>query len=130
MARSKLDPEALRAFLDAGHTQAEATRYFGVSEAAIHQRRKRLGHLSARAAKSEVKADQVPPAADARVEHLQQVIEERLTWATDQARRNGADLVDTVFRLANDIRRDLALHRSLNSDEASDALGTTAGNRS
>jgi hypothetical protein len=45
MAAAKLHPDALHAFLDAGHSQAEAAIEFGVSEAAISQRVKHL-HLT------------------------------------------------------------------------------------
>lgn len=36
MASPKLADADLRAYLDAGHTQADAARYFAVSEPAIH----------------------------------------------------------------------------------------------
>ena len=48
MAKSRIDPDALRQFLDAGHSQAEAARHFGVSEPAIHQRMKKLKLLTSR----------------------------------------------------------------------------------
>ena len=38
MPKPRIDPDALRQFLDAGHTQAAAARHFGVSEPAIYQR--------------------------------------------------------------------------------------------
>ncbi len=38
MPRSKLDPDALRHYLDAGHSQADAAIHFGVTPAAISQR--------------------------------------------------------------------------------------------
>jgi hypothetical protein len=41
MPRAKVADADLRAFLDAGHSQADAARHFGVSEPAIHQRLKR-----------------------------------------------------------------------------------------
>jgi len=37
MAATKVSDAELRAYLDAGHTQAAAARRFGVSEPAIHQ---------------------------------------------------------------------------------------------
>lgn len=45
MAHSKVTDDALRAYLDAGHSQA-AARHFGVSEPAIHQRVKKLQRLT------------------------------------------------------------------------------------
>ena len=38
MPRSKVDPAALRYYLDAGHSQAAAAIHFGVTPAAISQR--------------------------------------------------------------------------------------------
>jgi transposase len=46
MAASHFTDAALRAHLDAGHSQADAARHFGVSEAAIHQRLKRMRRLT------------------------------------------------------------------------------------
>jgi hypothetical protein len=46
MARTKVPDADLRAYLDAGHSQADAARHFGVSEPAIHQRLKRLRRLT------------------------------------------------------------------------------------
>lgn len=46
MAITKVLDADLRAYLDAGHTQAQAARHFGVSEAAIHQRLKRMRRLT------------------------------------------------------------------------------------
>jgi hypothetical protein len=36
MSKPKIDPDALRRFLDSGGTQAAAARFFNVSEPAIH----------------------------------------------------------------------------------------------
>ena len=38
MAQTRVDPDALHDCLDADHTQADAARYFSVSESAISQR--------------------------------------------------------------------------------------------
>src|SRR5262245_22250089 len=46
MAPTKVSDTDLRAYLDAGHSQAEAARHFGVSEPAIHQRLKRMRTLT------------------------------------------------------------------------------------
>jgi DNA-directed RNA polymerase specialized sigma24 family protein len=46
MARTKASEAVLRAYLDDGHSQAEAARHFGVSEPAIHQRLKRMRRLT------------------------------------------------------------------------------------
>ncbi len=129
MAATKVTDADLRAYLDSGHSQADAARHFAVSEAAIHQRLKRLGQPTSRAIRAEVQAGEQPTAADTRLEELRRVLEQRLTWATDQARRNGADLVDTVHRLAAEIRRDLALHLSVGPSSSPDPLGTIAGKR-
>ena len=36
MAQTKVQDQDLRAYLEAGHSQADAARHFGVSEAAVH----------------------------------------------------------------------------------------------
>ena len=38
MASTRVCDAALRAYLNVGHSQADAVRHFGVSEASIHQR--------------------------------------------------------------------------------------------
>ena len=48
MAATKVPDDELRAYLDAGHSQAAAARHFGVSEPAIHQRVKRMRRLTSR----------------------------------------------------------------------------------
>ena len=42
MGRGKVTDDGLRAYLEAGHSQADAARHFGVSEPAIYQRLKRM----------------------------------------------------------------------------------------
>ena len=37
MARTKVADDPLRAYIEAGHSQADAARHFGVSQPAIHQ---------------------------------------------------------------------------------------------
>ena len=50
MAHSKVSDSDLRTYLAEGHSQADAARHFGLSEAAIHQRMKRLRMLTSQAA--------------------------------------------------------------------------------
>jgi Zn-dependent peptidase ImmA (M78 family) len=93
MAPPKVTDADLRAFLDAGHSQAEAARHFNVSEPAIHQRLKRLRMLTSQVVALE-KAGQVVEeklTATSRLERVQQVIDEELGWAVQQARQEGAD---------------------------------------
>jgi hypothetical protein len=67
----------------AGHSQADAARHFGVSEAAIHQRLKRLRQLTSRVVALEKAGDVVAEklTASARLERVQRVIDEELAWA-------------------------------------------------
>ncbi len=46
MAHTRVTDADLRAYLDSGHSQAEAARHFGVSEPAVHQRLKRMRALT------------------------------------------------------------------------------------
>jgi len=102
------------------HSQADAARHFGVSEAAIHQRMKRLAHddfAGCRPGTRRRRGDEKLTAA-ARLERVQQVIDEELGWAVTQARQPGADrgaLADvikcsgTVVPLTNERLSRLAL---------------------
>src|SRR5262252_2878758 len=89
MAPAKVSEGQLGAYLDTGHSQADAARHFGVSEAAIHQRLKRTRQLTSRvvalARASEVVDEKL--SATARLERVQRVIDEELAWAVQQARR-------------------------------------------
>jgi DNA-binding transcriptional regulator YdaS (Cro superfamily) len=88
MARTKVTDADLRAYLDAGHSQAEAARRFGVSEPAIHQRLKRQRQLASRIVTLEKAGEVVEEklSATARLERVQQVIDEEMAWAVTQAR--------------------------------------------
>src|SRR5713101_2950178 len=93
MAPTKVSDADLRAYLENGHSQADAARHFGVSEAAIHQRLKRMRVLTSQVVALE-RAGQVVEeklTATARLERVQQVIDEELGWAVRQARQEGAD---------------------------------------
>lgn len=118
MAKPKINPEALRRFLDAGHTQADAARHFGVSEAAIHQRLKRMRVLTSQVVALEKAGEVVEEklTATARLERVQQVIDDELVWATSQARQEGADraaLADVILKLAGEVRQQLGLQLAI-----------------
>jgi hypothetical protein len=54
--------------------------------------------------------------ATARLEKVQQVIDEELTWAVREARRQGADraaLQDVVLKLAGEVRQQLGLQLAI-----------------
>ena len=114
MTASAFTDAALRAYLDAGHSQASAARHFGVSEAAIHQRLKRMKRLTSQVIALEQAGAVVDEklSATARLERVQQVIDEELRWATEEARREGADrsaLQDVILKLAGEVRQQLGL---------------------
>jgi transposase len=118
MARAKVTDADLRAYLDAGHSQAEAARHFGVSEAAIHQRLRRLRHLTSRIVTLEKAGEIVEEklGASARLERVQQVIDEELAWAVTKARQedaNRAGLVDVILKLAGEVRQQLGLQLAI-----------------
>ena len=118
MAKPQLDPEALRCFLDAGHTQADAARHFGVTEPAIHQRLKNMQRLTSQVIAFEHAGEVVVEklTASARLENVQDVIHEELRWAVQEARREGADragLADVILKLAGEVRQQLGLQSSI-----------------
>ncbi len=118
MAPTRVSDDELRAYLDAGNTQAAASRRFGVSEPAIHQRVKRMRRLTSRLVALE-RANEVVDeklSATARLERVQRVIDEELGWAVKEARRDGGDrsaLVDVVLRLAGEVRQQLGLQLAI-----------------
>jgi hypothetical protein len=114
MASPKFTEADLRAYLDAGHSHANAARHFGVSEPAIHQRLKHIKALTSHVIALEQAGQVVEEklSATARLERIQQVIDEELGWAVTRARQDGADraaLVDTILRLSGEVRHQLGL---------------------
>lgn len=118
MAPAKVSDDGLRAYLEAGHSQADAARHFGVSESAIHQRLKRMRRLTSRVIALE-RANEVVEeklSATARLERMQRVIDEELDWAVQEARRDGGDrgaLADVILKLAGEVRQQLGLQLSI-----------------
>lgn len=84
MAATKVTHADLRAYVDAGHSQANAARHFGVSEPAIHQRLKRMRTLISQVVALEKAGEVVEEklSATARLERVQQVIESPALWLT------------------------------------------------
>jgi hypothetical protein len=108
----------LQAYLDAGHSQADAARHFGVSEPAIYQRLKRMGRLTSRVVALERANDVVEDklSATAPLERVQRVIDEELSFAVQEARREGGDrtaLADVILKLAGEVRQQLGLQLSI-----------------
>jgi hypothetical protein len=117
-APSKFSDDLLRAYLESGHSQADAARHFGVSEPAIHQRLKRMRYFTTRVIALERANDLVEEklSATARLERVQQVIDEELGWAVQEARREGGDraaLADVILKLAGEVRQQLGLQLSI-----------------
>ena len=118
MAEIRVDPDALHRYLDAGHTQADAAKYFGVSDAAISQRVKKLQIATSKVVALERAGEVVDQKLDAtaRLQHVQQVIDEELRCAVDRAREPGADrakLQDTILKLAAEVRQQLGLQLNI-----------------
>jgi transposase-like protein len=118
MAATKVSDDALRAYLEIGHSQADAARHFGVSQPAIYQRLKRMRHLTSRVVALERAKDVVDEklSATARLERVQQVIDEELGWAVQEARREGGDraaLADVILKLAGEVRQQLGLQLAI-----------------
>jgi hypothetical protein len=93
---------------------ADAARHFGVSEPAVHQRLKRMRELTSRVMALEKAGPVVEEklSATARLEHVQQVIDEQLAWALTQTRHEGADrpaVIDVLLKLCSEVRHQLGL---------------------
>ena len=118
MTRRRIDPDALHRYLDGGHSQADAAKHFGVSDAAISQRVKKLQIATSKVVALE-KAHEVVDQkldANARLQRAQQIIDHELAWAVDQAQKPGADrakLQDTILKLAAEVRQQLGLQLNI-----------------
>ena len=118
MPHTKLDPDALHRYLDAGHTQADAARHFSVSESAISQRVRTLQIATSKVVALERAGEVVDQKLDAaaRLQHIQQVIDEELRCAGTRAKEPGADrakLQDTILKLAAEVRQQLSLQLNI-----------------
>ena len=118
MARSHLDPNELQHFLGGGRTQADAARHFGVSEAAVSQRVQKLRIATSKVIALERAGEVVDQKLDAnaRLQHVQQVIDEELRHAVERAKAPGADrakLQDTILKLAAEVRQQLGLQLTI-----------------
>ncbi len=118
MAEIRVDPDALHRYLDAGHSQADAAKYFNVSESAISQRVRSLQIATSKVVALERAAEVVDQKLDAaaRLQHIQQVIDEELRCAVDRAKEPGADrakLQDTILKLAAEVRQQLGLQLNI-----------------
>lgn len=118
MAPVKVDAAALQQFLDTGHSQADAARHFGVSEAAISQRVQKLQIATSKVVALERAAEVVDQKLTAaqRLQHVQRVILDQLAWAQQQATQAGADrtaLADVIVRLSAEVRAQLRLEHDI-----------------
>jgi hypothetical protein len=114
MSRPKLDPAALRAYLEAGHSQAEAATEFGVSEAAISQRVKQLRIATSTVVALERASDMVDQhlTSAERLKQVQRVILDQFAWAEAQARQPGVDrgaMSEILVKLSAEVRSQLRL---------------------
>jgi DNA-binding transcriptional regulator YdaS (Cro superfamily) len=118
MARPRLNPAVLQRFLDDGHSQADAAKHFGVSEAAISQRVKKARIATSKVVALERAAEVVDQKLTAaqRLQHVQRVILDQLNWAETQAKQPGADRValsDVIVRLSAEVRSQLRLEHDV-----------------
>ena len=89
-----------------------------MSEPAIHQRLKQMQRLTSHVVALENAGTLVREklTATARLERIQQVIDDELAWAVQQARQNGADrgaLADVILKLAGEVRQQLGLQLNI-----------------
>jgi len=121
------DQTLYRLLVEKGYSQRQAADYFGVTEAAVSQAVKRL-HLNLN---RHVGMERAKEVADhglnviAQLQSINQTIREELQWATQEAKREGADrkgLQNTIVDLAGEVRKQLGFQlevlRSLYDFEA------------
>lgn len=118
MAKVKVDPDELHNFLEAGNSQVDAAKKFGVTEPAISQRVRQLRIATSKVVALERAAqvvDQQLTAAQ-RLQHVQRVILDQLAWAEEQAKQGGADrsvLADVLVKLSAEVRAQLRLEHDI-----------------
>ncbi len=118
MAKVKIEPDALRRYLDAGHSQAAAAKHFDVTEAAISQRVQKLRIATSKVVALERAGEVVDQRLQAteRLERVQRVIDDELSWAVRRAKEPDADrtaLQDTILKLAAEVRQQLGLQLNI-----------------
>jgi len=120
MSTPRLDPTALKSMLDAGTSQAEAARYFGVSASAISQRvkafRRERPHPAPETYGTGATIINGEISAPDRLAFVQRAVDRELEWALDEARQPEADrkgLQRTILTLAGEVRQQLALQLSI-----------------
>ena len=118
MATRKIDPDALQSFLEADRSQAQAARYFGVSEAAISQQVRKLRLATSKIVALEKAGALVEDklSASAQLAHAQRVILKQLAWAEAQTTAPGVDrakLIDTIVKLTTEVRQGLTVQANL-----------------
>lgn len=118
MTTRRVDPDALHRFIAAGHRQADAARHFGVSEAAISQRVRKLKIATSKVVALEKAAEVVDHhlSAHQRLQRAQQVILDQLEWAEREAQQPDADrsgLSDLLVKLSAEIRGQVRLEHDI-----------------
>ena len=118
MAKVKVDAATLQHFLESGHSQADAAKQFGVSEAAVSQRVQKLRIATSKVVALERAAEVVEQKLTAaqRLQRVQDVILDQLTWAESQATQAGADraaLADVLVKLSAEVRAQLRLEHDI-----------------
>src|SRR5262249_34012505 len=118
MSSARLSDDDLRAYLEGGHSQADAARHFSVTQPAIHKRLKRMRCFTTRIVAMERAREVVDEklSATARLERVQRVIDDELQWAVQEALREGGDraaLADVILKLAGEVRQQLGLQLSI-----------------
>jgi len=118
MARALVDPAALQHFLDEGHSQADAARQFGVSEAATSQLARRARILTSKVVALERAGQFVEQRLTAvqRLQHVQDLILDQLLWVEELAAQPGADrvaLIDPIVKLAAEVRAQVRLEHDV-----------------
>ena len=118
MAKTKVNPDELRRYLGADHSQADAARHFEVSEAAISQRVRTLRIATSKVVALEKAAEVVDHqlSAHQRLQRAQQVILDQLEWAEREAQQPDADrsaLSDLLVKLSAEIRGQVRLEHDI-----------------
>ncbi len=121
MPAPKLDPFELRRLLEAGCSQAQAARHFGVSASAISQRAKQLRIEERRHPSMEIRGTGAmiingEMSAPDQLAWVQRIINGELAWLLDEAHQptaNRRDIQKAILKCSAEVRQQSVVHTNL-----------------
>ena len=109
---SRIDDKTMIEMLEAGHSQRQVARHFGVTEAAVSKRKKTLGIHIAKNVTLEKAGELVEEKMDslAQLRRINNAINGELEWALDEAKEGDRrGFQEIIVKLTAEVRQQLSL---------------------